>query len=157
MPRRTKRSRIRRVAKWAGAVVLVLIAAAWAVSPYWHVALIIAREQVPRVLVALAPGAIYLELPPENAVPWMGSRFVVAKRNDWRLRWAPDIYLGATWSLTMPLWTLLGAAGVPTAWLWWRDRTSSGHCAACGYDLAGLAAAAPCPECGGGNGGGASS
>ncbi|MGH7131888.1 MAG: hypothetical protein ACREJO_08095 [Phycisphaerales bacterium] len=40
-------------------------------------------------------------------------------------------------------------------WLVWsgrraRGRAMTGHCLKCDYDLAGLAAGAPCPECGGG-------
>lgn len=54
----------------------------------------------------------------------------------------------------VPLWlaagALLGASGA-CAWQARRARLRGvGRCAACGYDLRGLAPAAACPECGGG-------
>jgi hypothetical protein len=39
---------------------------------------------------------------------------------------------------------------LPTALLWYTDRRRArqGHCGSCGYDRAGLAPTAACPECG---------
>ena len=51
---------------------------------------------------------------------------------------------------SLPMWIPVAMVGVPT-WLLWRRLgrlARSGVCPACGYDLAGLAAAVPCPECG---------
>ena len=49
----------------------------------------------------------------------------------------------------LPLWPLVVVAGGAAAGLWWRWRhvVEPGHCAACGYDLRGLAPGR-CPECG---------
>lgn len=54
--------------------------------------------------------------------------------------------------LATPLWPLVLASLVVTVVAWRRDaehrrRALVGRCAACGYDLAGIAAG-PCPECG---------
>jgi hypothetical protein len=46
------------------------------------------------------------------------------------------------------------ACALAAAWAWWPDvrawraRRREGKCPACGYDRAGLAAGANCPECG---------
>lgn len=60
--------------------------------------------------------------------------------------------LGQQWAVC-PVWLLLLAAGVPTALAWRAERRRVrrervGKCQACGYDLAGLAESAGCPECG---------
>ncbi|MGH7130657.1 MAG: hypothetical protein ACREJO_01770 [Phycisphaerales bacterium] len=51
---------------------------------------------------------------------------------------------------------LVGASLLGGGWLVWsgrraRRRAMTGVCGKCGYDLAGLAAGSPCPECGGGD------
>ena len=49
----------------------------------------------------------------------------------------------------VPLWIPFVLIGLPTAWLWRRDRRRPrpGCCAACGYDLTGNVSGR-CPECG---------
>lgn len=52
----------------------------------------------------------------------------------------------------LPLWipaVVFGLASVVTWWKWWRWRPP-GTCRNCGYDRAGLATGALCPECGAG-------
>lgn len=52
-------------------------------------------------------------------------------------------------SVDVPLWLLIALLAGPTLLLWQRERRRPrpGHCP-CGYDLAGLALEAVCPECG---------
>jgi len=56
-----------------------------------------------------------------------------------------------TFTLTtsnVPIWALaLPVVGL-AVWLWRIDRRIAGACQSCGYDLAGLAPNAVCPECG---------
>jgi hypothetical protein len=59
-------------------------------------------------------------------------------------------YLREIW---VPLWIPFAAAALPTGLLWRaqlrrRRRVRVGLCPACGYDRAGIAPDAACPECG---------
>lgn len=55
----------------------------------------------------------------------------------------------AAMGLSIPLWMPLIVFGVPSVWMWRRDRRCSrdGCCKRCGYDLTGKVSGA-CPECG---------
>jgi hypothetical protein len=50
----------------------------------------------------------------------------------------------------LPLWPLVLVATLAAGWTWTRHfrRGDPGKCTRCGYDRHGLAADAPCPECG---------
>lgn len=69
---------------------------------------------------------------------------------DWM--WLPEF----TWVLQyevlmIPLWMPLLPCLLGAAWMWqgeWRTGAGVGACTGCGYDLAGIAKGAKCPECG---------
>jgi hypothetical protein len=65
----------------------------------------------------------------------------------WRPRFEKSL---PGWHFVLPLWIPLAASGLLTGATWWRWWTAvaPGGCAACGYDLKGLAPSSPCPECG---------
>lgn len=53
-----------------------------------------------------------------------------------------------TWYIRIPFWLPFILVGLPTAFLWWRDRPfPKGCCQSCGYNLTGNASGI-CPECG---------
>jgi hypothetical protein len=146
------RGRQRRVAKWAGLVVCLLIVAAWCASIRWGFGYGTVLSS--RYSCYVAAGALSLvyrggaaPLDPSQWSSWAHDSQV-----DWWPMWENYSPFG-TWYMqqqfTLPLWMPFVLLGIPTAWLWWRDRRRAriGHCT-CGYDLAGLAAGAACPECG---------
>ncbi len=79
---------------------------------------------------------------------------VTVEHSDWRVRWwFGSFRMGQFSGSAAPLWIPALVLFVASAWTWWLDiiarRRAKMHvCKACGYDLAGLSAAAPCPECG---------
>lgn len=146
---RSRRERIRRAAKWAGLVLCVLIGAAWGASRWWTLCYCwsVSPNRVGGVAInggAFCGGVDHVvRMPPPGWGGW---------RNTHRSTvWAPLlIYQQYGPVLYAPLWIPFLAVAAPTVWLWWRDRRRAepGRCAACGYDLAGLASGAVCPECG---------
>ena len=67
--------------------------------------------------------------------------------------WIETSRFGKGWDVTMPLWPASLLSLLATAAAWRGDakylrRVREGACPACGYDRAGLAAGAVCPECG---------
>ena len=161
--------RLRRVLKWAGLVVCVLIVASWCVSVIWAVAYVRGfssfhgREFSGREfseiesMLAIMSGAAEVWLvpapspPPGDVVVDGFARWVVQRRRQ-RLsgmRWLPTWYESPRlMCVIIPLWMPLAAVGVPTAILWRRDRRPpKGHCQTCGYDLTGNVSGV-CPECG---------
>lgn len=53
------------------------------------------------------------------------------------------------WFFNIPLYLVLSAMALPTAYLYWRDRRRipPGHCQRCGYNLFSNVSGR-CPECG---------
>ncbi len=150
MLRRTKTSRIRRIGKWAGLVACVLIAGGWAASMRCSVG-----YRATHAYFGLSSGSIVLSFlhpsssgtigPPGPTIGWrVQAVYWWPRRESWML--SGPLVVG--WYIVVPLWIPFAAFAIPTAWLGWRDRGPPlGHCR-CGYDLAGLAPGAACPECG---------
>jgi hypothetical protein len=85
--------------------------------------------------------------PPPVAARW--GPFIL-DRTDESVRWwfvteRPAVDDGA---FGIPLWMPLAAMLIPGVWLAHKHRHRRGFCSHCGYDLAGLEAGKPCPECG---------
>ena len=143
------RTALRKTAKWGGAAVTVILVVVWVGSAWWAfhmpfpfgmgVGVADGRAEIVRILnrPALHP-----------YVPRGLSK------HDARVMWWFDgSVTSAWWYVWIPLWAL----ALPTLALstvgWRRDamlsrRVRVGLCPECGYDRAGLAADAVCPECG---------
>ncbi|MCC6660600.1 MAG: hypothetical protein IT437_06910 [Phycisphaerales bacterium] len=86
-----------------------------------------------------------------NEQPWMALTFAPDVSTVWWPRYERAGSSTPLSTLLVPLWIPLLLAVLPTAWAWrhaFRARAGPTACHACGYDLAGLAPATPCPECG---------
>jgi hypothetical protein len=69
------------------------------------------------------------------------------------LLWQSDVHGRFGWHIAVPVWQVLLSVGAVTAAAWRLDviaagRLRKGMCRKCGYDLAGIAEGAKCPECG---------
>lgn len=158
---RQRPRRLRRAAKWAGVVLLVICLGVWAAALGWQVVRIHNEDGARLLSVGLIRGCLDVAFsvgPPRPAqwssdpqgVGWSARRRGVFPESD-SLRWWPT----SLWAkpddivwVAVPLWMPVALLAIPTAALWYRDRRSRpGHCP-CGYSLAGLATGAMCPECG---------
>lgn len=141
--------RIRKAVKWGGAVVCAVLLIAWIGSAFWRVG-----RYDSRVWVLASNGVIVISLwhtQPKSTpsdVRWV-ARPVSADRFDFRFR---GFRTPALSEIEIPLWVPALLPVVPTVIAWRRDNVArckpKGACPACGYDRAGLARAAACPECG---------
>jgi hypothetical protein len=146
-----RRTRLRRVAKWAGMIICVLVVGAWVASLRWMLVGVNYRSFDGAGLrqggVVLALGKLpRTDLWHPWEVGWTATRRPpVAPLGWWPFTWEEEVCDG----VFVPLWMLFAALALPTGFLWWRDRrrVRAGHCS-CGYSLSGLAPGAPCPECG---------
>lgn len=135
------RSRRRRVLKWVGTTVCLLIAGVFILSGRFHVY----RWFGVRSL-AISSGNIRTSYYTQFERSGRTWRFHWSHSYRWPRRWS--VYLDSSWSVRLPLWLPFLAVAAPTAFLWWRDRRiPPGHCTTCGYDLTGNVSGR-CPECG---------
>ena len=161
-----RRSRVRRVLKWMGLALCILTTAAWALSVRWCVGLYVGKGENATLLWYGNGRLAY------NRWEWVPLQWA-HRTSDWvfddasnrrgtELQQARNEQPGPLSSSALglglphcwraggflPLWVLLAAFGVPTLFLWWRDRRyPKGHCQDCGYDLTGNVSGI-CPECG---------
>ncbi len=136
-------SRTRRIAKWAGLVVCVVILAMWIPSTqarliYWGQSTHFMWRN----------GSVYVT---DNPMPFRGWAAAWADGGTQRHRSLGLVlpYLGVSQTgVIIPLWLPFLLAAIPTAILWHRDRRTAkpGGCLTCGYDL--RASKKTCPECG---------
>jgi hypothetical protein len=146
-----RRRRIRRVLKWGGLVLSLIIAAMWVASVYVAIAYEPGGSKPTSILISQGCLArFWLEPWPWEHVA--GAGWTLLAGNGWSvLYWWPDIqnpdpFATVAW---LPLWIPFAALAIPTAVLFWRDRRRipPGHCQRCGYDLTGNVSGV-CPECG---------
>lgn len=155
---RRRRSRFGRSARWAGAVLCALLAGLWAASMRYEASGRVALPGGGGLVVGLTPGGVAALVLSENAnAGWVktygrygnfGPRDPNARTIWWPAR-GPS-RMGRWYSVSVPIWMVLGTAVLLTCWLWRRGRRGwgPGRCAACGYDRAGLTPGSKCPECG---------
>ncbi len=147
-----RRSRARRIAKWTGLVLSVLIFLAWVVSIGRDIGYIAGD----RYCIALTAGAACVAVTSVVEEYWQPWR--------WRPGWVYWLPFGS-WvaehsgmpggklisvldCVVCPLWIPLLIIAVPTVIAWRRDRKPPpGHCKICGYNLTGNVSGR-CPECG---------
>jgi hypothetical protein len=152
------RSRLRTLLKWSGTLACLLILLAAAACLRWHS---IRVSDGRTFYIAAVGGRMYV-----GWGPWVKETFYSAgtsvspRLNTWEETVAYWTRQGPLWGidrtdyepdggrLTFPLWMPLVLIGLPTGWLWWRDRRRvPAGCCACGYDLTGNVSGR-CPECG---------
>jgi hypothetical protein len=124
-----------------------LLALVWIASGWW-------------MLVRTSPGIMRVSLGSGTVVvghtPISGKEGWTAplQRKPFAFYWIPRYYPGPNaWALRIPIWPFVLLAAAATARAWQLDIRAKraarrGRCQKCGYDRAGIAPAAVCPECG---------
>lgn len=154
------RPRVRRMVKWGGAVVTVLLMVVW-ISSRWFV-YTWAWSGGRYVLLAggVVQGGRFAYTDPEtepDTAAYSARQFQrVNRRWDDRVefRWRPAMassYMGPT--MECPLWMPAAVVAIVTLFAWRLDASAGRRgrlnlCPKCGYDRAGIAGDARCPECG---------
>jgi len=165
------RRRIRRVLKWGGLGLSLLIAVAWSLSLLWRFSYCYADRfrsdgvwycsfdlDVSEGVLATQHGS-WGQREVGLVVEWSPAwpRWVASHKTSTSPRklvhfayiWG-DANSGLLpyWWLILPLWMPFLLIALPTAFLWWRDRrVPPVRCQRCGYDLTGDASGV-CSECG---------
>ena len=154
-----KRSRRRRILKWTGVWVCVLILIVWTASLQRYFEYV-PPQWPPRASIELYDGCILVRVWTTDFakdVPFRlqfyrkgsYSHYAVSRRYGFRLPTSMTSQRRGYTRIVFPLWMPLVVASVPTAFLFWRDRRRipPGHCQRCGYNLTGNVSG-KCSECG---------
>jgi hypothetical protein len=143
--------RIRKAVKWGGVVVSVGLVAAWVVSGWWSVVWWSKRGDCAGIAMGgVLIGRVDYDVPAKDR--GLNIDRALTKNFQWWF-WAGGHNRPSTWQVMVPLWVPAGVAMAAAAGAWRLDalarrRARVGFCCGCGYDRAGLAAGAVCPECG---------
>lgn len=138
-----------RTAKWTGTILVALIIIATLISTRVRCSVVWGRFNF-----CLWPGAFQVLLwsPGAQDAKFDFSYVVPPYLSAPSWKFIIDRNPGGNqyWGFYAPFWFWLALAGLPTALLWWSDRSRfrAGHCSACGYNLSALPQGTPCPECG---------
>ena len=143
-----KPSRFRRIAKWAGVGICMLIAVVWFLSKWWHVAYV---THTGHMLEFEAGGLKHIRNYPGTSRLYIEGEHHRERMNWWieTWQWRPFYYPGSFFLIWfLPCWIPFLLVALPTGILFWCDhrRPLPGHCP-CGYDLTGNVSGR-CPECG---------
>ncbi len=154
--RDTLKRGVRKTVKWGGAVLTVLLVVVW-IGSAW---LFVTRWALPDNYEFLERGVLSVHIQDSaqaymtntSLLPDPGWSWVAAQHPglDW---WIAKQNSSFAASFRVPLWLPALLSLLATAAAWRADakylrRVREGHCPACGYDRAGLAAGSLCPECG---------
>jgi hypothetical protein len=141
--------RIRKTIKWGGAAVTVLLVVVWIGSGAGRAVLSSGTLHAGLTLVNGRIGVWSVSATGTMPTPPTGFEGHRFRRPEWALeaQWAPSPLV------IVPLWLPIALLAAPTAAAWCLDtlarRRARIHlCRKCGYDRAGIAASAVCPECG---------
>lgn len=162
---KVSRGRARRVAKWVGLVACAVLAGSWAASLRWtggwRGERVVESSAYQFTFAGIAEGSFFIahdegffERYPPMLLGWHSYRLLRYPDEPLAVFGRCHFVLGdSSTRLSVPLWMLLALMVVPTSILWYVDRAAArrrraGLCVKCGYDRAGLDAAAVCPECG---------
>ncbi|GMU84542.1 MAG: hypothetical protein AMXMBFR47_44110 [Planctomycetota bacterium] len=149
---------MRWVFKWAATVACGLTLMSLVASSFWWIVAV--EQRLTSVGFGISGGNAFVAIP-ANLDTWnprsgWSLRATVPDRwDDIRYAWelapnSPAVFLvQGNYVVSTPLWVPLLVIGIPTAWLWWRDRrrVGPGGCLKCGYDLTGNVSGR-CSECG---------
>ena len=141
------RLKLRRVGKWVGLVIVLIVLGVDVTSVWCSVVWLRSTAEW-----KVKNGGISVRWFRNSGSRWASPGWYI---NDWQFdspsHGLPSWYISSGFGdLEVPLWTLATLAALPSALLWWYDRRGKapGLCAACNYDLTGLAPGSTCPECG---------
>ena len=142
-------SRIRRILKWTGLGLSLLILAIWIATLWCGAKTLVADDW----LVSTHSGNFFVV---SNMAPAkIDTQFFTQERNNFgfsspavQLQNSPNPSLRSA-VVRIPYWLVLIVTSFPTAWLWHRDRRRirPGRCRQCDYDLTGNTSGV-CSECG---------
>jgi hypothetical protein len=144
--------RIRKLIKWGGAAVTLLLVVAW-VGSGWYWVTYVGRGGWYVGGGGANPGTVGILIgddPKTFRLGWYGGGDVQVDGWDWWFTCGTD---SRGFNFDAPLWLPVVLVLAPTLLAWRLDAKArrvarAGLCRKCGYDVTTLPPALPCPECG---------